>query len=193
MNPKSTALLPALVIGGIAGAASLYFKVKTAAIKHLNLEGAFKGIREERAEAMQTVTGVAIPLNIKSLDQQLEDENRELTDPQNVALNKINGSFRAKKRDIITSRNVDTFSGAWNTLSGGEKNRALGFSAVNSIVAGGLTYAVMNAARKSRSRKGGSSHDSTSGGSGCSYSSHRGGGSHGHGCGHGCGGGCGGG
>jgi len=186
MNGKSGIWLWMAAVAAATGAYSFYNKVKTAAIKHLNWEGMFDDIRQERAEAIQQVTGEVQPG---------EDDVPQTVNNPEVQI--INERYRSKKRDIISKHHADNFTGALNILSPGEKNRALTFSAVNSIVAGGLTYALLHVASKARKNGRGSSTSDTHTSNSCSYagSSHTtyGGGGHGHGCGHGCAGGCGGG
>jgi len=196
MNGKTSIWLWTVGAAAVTGAVSLYAKVKNAAIRHLNEVGVFKKAQEERLDALRQLPvaecGEALKRAEKEcIDISLEDEGEKKRGKwvESAAVKKINQAYREKKRDIIHGYNADNFVGAWNTLSSGERNTALGYSAINSIVAGGLTYAIVHSSRKNRG-KGKGRNGNGCGAGGCGHG-HGGGG---HGCGHGCaGGGCGGG
>jgi len=197
MNSKTSIWLWTASAAVVTGAVSLYSKVKTAAVRHLNEMGVFKKAQDERLDALRQLPeaecGEALKKAEKEcIDISLEDEGQKKKGKwvESAAARKINQSYREKKHDIIHGYGADSFMGAWNILAQEEKTKAMGYSAVNAIVAGGLTYAIVHSSRKNRG-KGKGRNGNGCGAGGCGHG-HGGGG---HGCGHGCGGGggCGGG
>jgi len=212
MQNKTGVWLWTLGVAAVTGVFSLYSKVKTAAIERLADLGAFKDAQIERKDALRALPEVEDTEPLKKgehkvTDLSLEEEPNLSLDAKDekkkgkwvdsTAVEAINKRYRSKKRDIIHNSGAENFSEAWDMLEPKEKQKALTFSAVNSIIAGGLTYVVANAV--SRARKGGGKGSDNS--SSCGYGGGSGGSHHscsshggGHGCGHGCGGGgCGGG
>lgn len=203
MNGKAQTWLWTLGVGTLAGAATLYVKAKSLAVQHLNKIGMFKEAQIERLQELRELPQSTATDAIQKAEKLLshpELEEEEKPQPKqtkqwagNDNVIRINQRYRNKKQAIIHQHGADNMAGAWAILDGGEKNKALAFSGVTSVVAGGLTYAIAHSMRETK-RKGNKHENGNScGGSGCSYSSHDGG-HGGHGCGLGCaGGGCGGG
>lgn len=191
MDKKAETWLWTISVAAVTGAASLYRSVKFLAVRHLNADGAFEKAKMDRIDEIHQVS-------------KQDGGKRQSTIPDDttpagsknwqgyVDGRAINKRYMDKKRAIIHDKGADNFSGAWDMLSSKEKTDALSFSAVASIVAGGVTYAISSALKTpvKKGRGGGSSteHSSSCGGCGGSSSHSPSGG---HSCGHGCGSGCG--
>lgn len=135
MQDKTALWLTTTTVSALAGLGAFYLKVKSAAIQLLDKQGAFDTIRAERTASLVNLYG-APALEHKKLDTEFPIKDRATV----PAMREINKKWWTQKRDIVHRKGADTFQGALNMLPAKEKNKALGFAAVTSVVAGSITY-----------------------------------------------------
>lgn len=149
LTNKGSWIAASLAAAG-ASAITLYTTVKQSALRKLWHDGDLKQAQKERLDAEMEIRRTQPP--------EMFGESRE-TRKQFAEVQK---HWREKVDMVAQAKGVDTFSGAWQSLSSKARTKCVAFSAGAGVLVGAITRGLTNP--KYAGRSGGTSGDGGDGG-----------------------------